>query len=136
MKDLSCILFAVIPFVLMCIPDTGALFIGDVGSGTREEVDIATGSENFGWPYYEGTGTTGTTSCGGQNSTMPIYDYTRGASASVIGGVVYKGVSFPNDASFHQNLMAILFNDYYSGNLRVLRWNGNSWNLVAGCRRH
>ena len=121
------------PFRFNVHPDTGALFIGDVGAGTREEVDISTGGENFGWPYYEGTGTTGTTSCGGQNSTMPIYDYIRGASASVIGGVVYKGVSFPNDASFPPEFNGnFFFNDYYSGNLRVLRWNGNSWNLVAG----
>lgn len=121
------------PFRFNVHPDTGALFIGDVGSGTREEVDIATGGENFGWPYYEGTGATGTTSCGGQNSTMPIYDYTRGASASVIGGVVYKGVNYPNDASLPSEFNGnFFFNDYYSGNLRVLRWNGSSWNLVAG----
>ncbi|MEK6657366.1 MAG: putative Ig domain-containing protein, partial [Nitrospirota bacterium] len=122
------------PFRFNVHPDTGALFIGDVGSGTREEVDISTGGENFGWPYYEGTGTTGTTSCGGQNSTMPIYDYTRvSTSASVIGGVVYKGVSYPNDASLPSEFNGnFFFNDYYTGNLRVLRWNGSSWNLVAG----
>lgn len=121
------------PFRFNVHPDTGALFIGDVGAGTREEVDISIGGENFGWPYYEGTGATGTTNCGGSNGTMPIYDYTRGASASVIGGVVYKGVNYPNDASLPPEFNGnFFFNDYYTGNLRVLRWNGSSWNLVAG----
>ncbi len=121
------------PFRFNVHPDTGALFIGDVGSGTREEVDISTGGENFGWPYWEGNVTGPNTSCGGLNGTMPIYDYTRGASASVIGGVVYKGKSYPNDASFPPEFNGnFFFNDYYSGNLRVLRWNGSSWNLVAG----
>lgn len=122
------------PFRFNVHPDTGALFIGDVGSGTREEVDVSTGGENFGWPYYEGTGTTGTTSCGGQSSTMPIYDYTRvNTSASVIGGVVYKGVNYPNDASLPSEYDGtFFFNDYYTGNLRVLRQNGSNWDIVSG----
>ncbi|MFZ3089142.1 MAG: PQQ-dependent sugar dehydrogenase [Nitrospirota bacterium] len=121
------------PFRFNVHPDTGALFIGDVGAGTREEVDISTGGENFGWPYYEGSGTTGTTNCGGQSGTMPIYDYTRGASASVIGGVVYKGINYPNDASLPPEFNGnFFFNDYYTGNLRVLRQSVSNWNLVAG----
>lgn len=32
----------------------GTLYIGDVGWGDYEEVDIAKGGENFGWPCYEG----------------------------------------------------------------------------------
>jgi glucose/arabinose dehydrogenase len=123
------------PFRFNVHPDTGALFIGDVGSGTREEVDISTGGENFGWPYWEGNVTGPNTGCGGGSGTMPIYDYTRGTnpSASVIGGVVYKGVSFPNDASLPSEFNGnFFFNDYYTGNLRVLRWNGSSWNLVSG----
>jgi glucose/arabinose dehydrogenase len=32
----------------------GTLYIGDVGWGDYEEVNIAKGGENFGWPCYEG----------------------------------------------------------------------------------
>jgi len=53
------------PFRFNVHPDTGALFIGDVGSGTREEVDVSTGGENFGWPYWEGNVTGPNTGCGG-----------------------------------------------------------------------
>ena len=31
------------------------LFIGDVGGGAKEELDISNGGENYGWPRYEGT---------------------------------------------------------------------------------
>ncbi|MBI5044012.1 MAG: PQQ-dependent sugar dehydrogenase [Nitrospirae bacterium] len=121
------------PFRFNVHPDTGALFIGDVGLSTREEVDISTGGENFGWPYWEGNVTGPNTGCGGQNGTAPIYDYPNPGGASVIGGVVYKGVNYPNDASLPTEFNGnFFFNDYYTGNLRVLRWNGSNWNLVAG----
>ena len=43
------------PYRFELKPGTNStLYIGDVGSGGREEVDIAKGGENFGWPCYEG----------------------------------------------------------------------------------
>ncbi len=37
------------------MPDSGVLFIGDVGQDLYEEVDLAhNGGENFGWPIVEG----------------------------------------------------------------------------------
>src|SRR5262249_52236911 len=42
------------PFTLV-LRDDGALFIGDVGENSFEEVDLATQvGENFGWPLCEG----------------------------------------------------------------------------------
>jgi glucose/arabinose dehydrogenase len=37
----------------------GTLFIGDVGWNAWEELNVAVGGENFGWPCYEGVGTQG-----------------------------------------------------------------------------
>jgi glucose/arabinose dehydrogenase/PKD repeat protein len=34
--------------------DPGSLFIGDVGWNKYEEINVAYGGENFGWPCYEG----------------------------------------------------------------------------------
>lgn len=45
------------PFRFTLVPGTGpreALFISDVGWNTWEEVDLALGGENFGWPCFEG----------------------------------------------------------------------------------
>ncbi len=35
-------------------PSPGTLYIGDVGWGTYEELNVAYGGENFGWPCWEG----------------------------------------------------------------------------------
>ena len=47
------------PFRFSIQPGTGVngvrtLYIGDVGWNTREEIDVSTGGENFGWPCWEG----------------------------------------------------------------------------------
>jgi len=47
------------PFRFTLVPGTGpreALFIGDVGWNEWEEVNLALGGENFGWPCFEGSG--------------------------------------------------------------------------------
>lgn len=44
------------PFRFHLDPDSGAILIGDVGGSDVEEINRATGGENFGWPCYEGTG--------------------------------------------------------------------------------
>ena len=40
-------------------PSPGTLYIGDVGWNAWEELNVATGGENFGWPCYEGPGQEG-----------------------------------------------------------------------------
>ena len=48
------------PFRFTLKPGTGAngvapvLYVGDVGSGSYEEINVAKGGENFGWPCFEG----------------------------------------------------------------------------------
>ncbi len=87
---------------------TGDLWIGDVGEGAREEIDViravSPGGENFGWDACEGLLSSG--ACDALKATPdinvvdPVYDYShnnQGPSApefrgsSVIGGVVYRG---------------------------------------------
>jgi glucose/arabinose dehydrogenase len=44
------------PFRFTLKPDTDdTLYIGDVGWNTWEEIDVATGGEDFGWPCWEGS---------------------------------------------------------------------------------
>ena len=79
---------------------TGDLYLGDVGQGAREEIDLiltdSTGGENFGWRLREGD--VQTPGVGGPTPAdyvAPIYDYTRGTGdfegRSVTGGVLYRG---------------------------------------------
>src|SRR5215210_6976649 len=75
---------------------TGDLYIGDVGQGLREEIDVARAPSagrglNFGWRLMEGfVCFNPSTNCDPGGLTPPVLDYphTRGA-CSVTGGFVY-----------------------------------------------
>lgn len=73
---------------------TNRLFVGDVGQGAIEEIDIVTRGGNYGWRIFEGTQCTGLgpTSCSAPGFTPPIaeYGHTNGR-CSITGGYVYRG---------------------------------------------
>jgi len=76
---------------------TGQLWVGDVGQGAREEIDIVTLGGNYGWrvmegmicnPFYFPSGVC-TPPTG---SILPIFDYTHSSGrCSITGGYVYRG---------------------------------------------
>ena len=80
---------------------TGALLVGDVGQGTREEIDyepFGAGGRNYGWRMKEGTiDTPGVdpTTPAYLPLTGPIYDYRRDVGQAVTGGYVYRGSQLP-----------------------------------------
>jgi glucose/arabinose dehydrogenase len=75
---------------------TGDLYIGDVGQGRFEEVDVeppATGHRNYGWRIAEGFACFDPASgcdMGGLTPPVVAYDHASG-DCSVIGGYVYRG---------------------------------------------
>ena len=77
------------PFRFTIDAPTGRMIIGDVGEGTREEVNVGVRGANYGWPVCEG-------SCGTAGMTNPVYSYAHaGHDASITGGFVYRGTNFP-----------------------------------------
>jgi glucose/arabinose dehydrogenase len=82
---------------------TGDLYIGDVGQGKIEEVDVVphgSSGQNFGWSVFEGTSCFGdATAC---DTTAPYstpaveYDRSTSGQCSVIGGWVYRGTCMPD----------------------------------------
>jgi len=86
---------------------THALFIGDVGQSTREEVDYqlaeSPGGENYGWKIMEGSlcGVTCSTSdcpmplpsCA--SLVPPILEYDHNSGCSITGGFAYRGTQVP-----------------------------------------
>ncbi|HWQ37776.1 MAG TPA: PQQ-dependent sugar dehydrogenase [Burkholderiales bacterium] len=79
---------------------TGDLYIGDVGQGAREEVDVATGSNpgrgvNYGWRLMEGfLCFNPSTDCNPGTLTLPVLDYPHIEGAcSITGGYVYRGTA-------------------------------------------
>ncbi|MGQ0590693.1 MAG: PQQ-dependent sugar dehydrogenase [Sphingosinicella sp.] len=103
------------PFRASFDPLTQNLWIGDVGQGAREEIDLMTpanGGANFGWNILEGTANFAGAPQPGL--TPPVAEYSHGSGPregrSVTGGVVYRG---PVEALRGQYLFA----DFITGNL-------------------
>ena len=102
-------------------PATGDLWIGDVGQGDWEEIDVARddvigagGGVNFGWSAWEGTHRYNDDQAP-EGATAPVYEYPHGEDGcSVTGGVVYRGAGVPSLAGWY------LFADWCSGKLFAL----------------
>jgi uncharacterized repeat protein (TIGR03806 family) len=77
---------------------TGAFWIGDVGGGQREEVDVLDAPGlNYGWNYAEGNAPGFRTKPSPLIGTdrPPVYDYPHTTGNCVIGGHIYRGTAIP-----------------------------------------
>ncbi|MDF2385088.1 PQQ-dependent sugar dehydrogenase [Nostoc ellipsosporum NOK] len=113
------------PFRASFGPD-GRLYIGDVGQGAIEEIDVLRPDQpglNFGWRYLEGTRPYSGTAPGGLTSPVSQYDHGNGPKqgASIIGGHVYRGPVTSLQGQY-------VFGDYVSGNI----WTLPAASLVQG----
>lgn len=110
------------PFRFSFDRSTGTIWLGDVGQGAREEIDIITAGGNYGWRVYEGdlpfdaNGNTLPDSA----FTFPVLDYDRAQGVSVIGGYVYRG------ARLGSLYGTYLYTDFGSGTLWGLVYDGNA----------
>ncbi len=105
------------PFRFRFDPATGHLWIGDVGQGRREEVDLApagVGGLDFGWNRKEGTTCYATDPCDRTGLTLPVAEYAHDEGCSVTGGAVYRGTAQPALHGWY------VFSDYCSGRLWLL----------------
>ncbi|HBH80756.1 MAG TPA: glucose dehydrogenase [Nitrospira sp.] len=114
------------------------LYIGDVGQGAREEINVSTGPHagrglNYGWRLMEGSACFNpTSSCDPGTLTLPILEYTHDKGAcSVIGGYVYRGQVMPAIQGTY------FYTDFCAGFVRSFRLNNGSviekaeWPLLA-----
>jgi glucose/arabinose dehydrogenase len=106
---------------------TGDLYIGDVGQGVWEEIDIqpasSGGGENYGWRAYEGFEVFEAADV----DQVPVHaepvlvvrhssDPIQRDACSITGGVVYRGPDIPDLRGVY------LFGDYCSGDIAAFRW--------------
>jgi hypothetical protein len=104
------------------------LYIGDVGQGSREEIDFEpasfAGGGNYGWRVMEGSLCFNPSSgCDTSGKILPIAEYSHsGGNCSVTGGYVYRG-------SIHAAMTGIYFyGDFCSGRLWASAPSGpGSW---------
>jgi glucose/arabinose dehydrogenase len=87
------------PFRISFDRVNGTLYAGDVGQGSREEVDVITKGGNYGWVFREGTrdnsGSYGASPPPGFSSIAPIAEYTHSDGIAIIGGNAYHGTIDP-----------------------------------------
>lgn len=98
-------------------PLTGDVFIGDVGQGDWEELDVVpagTSGQDFGWNIMEGPVCYGASTCDQTGLTLPVWSISHAeGDCSVVGGYVYRGAAYPELTGGY------LFGDYCSGHIRV-----------------
>ena len=115
---------------------TGELWIGDVGQGSREEInrlsiDGSAPGKNFGWRIFEGTSCTGLDPCvpPPADYVPPILDYSSADPSprcSITGGYVYRGTLNPGLIGDY------IFADYCTGEIFRLSQGINPPLLPAG----
>jgi glucose/arabinose dehydrogenase len=87
------------PFRFWIDSTTGKFWIGDVGEGTREEIDVSDAKGlHFGWPFREGltngnVNGTCTATSPSKACTDPVFDYPHGDNNlnCIIGGLIPSG---------------------------------------------
>lgn len=114
------------PWRMSFDPPTGRLFVADVGQNAREEVNLVTAGNDYGWSYREGNlaftaGPGGTTLPASFNPTSPLHDYPRTQGTSITGGVISRGARLSELAGKY------LFGDYGSGRIWTLTENSGVW---------
>lgn len=106
---------------------TADLYIGDVGQGSREEIDhqpaSSPGGRNYGWPVLEGSQCYNSATCDTSGMTMPIAEYDHGGSGgcAVTGGYVYRGRWSTQFEGVY------LYGDYCSGRIWGLADGNGGW---------
>jgi glucose/arabinose dehydrogenase len=115
------------PWQISLDPDTGDLWIPDVGEHSREEINRmpqGTTGSNFGWKLREGLSSNGGARPVG--AVDPIYDYPHNdGRCAVVGGVVYRGAKLRVLDGMY------IFGDVCTGALSVLRPSGRRWEALS-----
>ena len=123
------------PFRFHVDPQSGRVFVGDVGETAFEELDVASGGENFGWPFREGPYLFSVSQCqepggpGSQTYDSFIAGYDRAGieNVSIISGPRYwcvSGAPYSFPSQYHG---AVFYAEFYEDFVRVIRAVGDSW---------
>jgi glucose/arabinose dehydrogenase len=112
---------------------TGDLYIGDVGQGAREEINVSLAPNagrqaNYGWRLMEGfICFNPATNCNQGGLTLPVLDYPHLSGAcSVTGGYVYRGSTVPALSGLRGTYF---YADFCNGFVRSFRYqNGQVTN--------
>jgi glucose/arabinose dehydrogenase len=110
-------------------PDTGEVWVGDVGQNAFEEIDLVSGGENLGWNRLEGFACfRPSKGCDPAGTVPPVCDLGRSQARCITGGLVYRGARRPDLRG------AYVFGDFVTGKLFTVRRRPGSHPPPAGIR--
>ena len=98
--------------------DGDRLWVGDVGQGAFEEIDLIVKGGNYGWRKFEGTRVNFSGDPAIANPIAPIYQYGRSQGNSISGGRVYRGTAIPALVGRY------IYGDFGSGRVWALSESG------------
>jgi glucose/arabinose dehydrogenase len=108
------------PFRFSFRPGTSTMYIGDVGQGTWEEVDLGVAAANYGWPNSEGPDNA-------SGYTAPLFYYNHnGVGAAIVGGCFLTDMSFA-----HPYYGGYFFADYEQSKLGLLQVSSSNALLAS-----
>jgi len=111
------------PYSMHYDSENDEIWLADVGSDVREEINIVEDGDNLQWPYIEGTQESDvhakpTELIGNEKSVY--YEYDRTIGSCVIGGGIYRGTLFSELNGKY------IFGDYSGHKLVALTRNGSN----------
>jgi len=116
-------------------PDTGQVYVGDVGWTQWEEINAAGPGANFGWPFFEGGSGNSLQTGGyrdlpeaqafynsGQSTTPSIFALNHAADGinAIVMGDIYTGTLYPEEYSGD-----LFFNDLGQGIVRNISFDAS-----------
>jgi glucose/arabinose dehydrogenase len=98
---------------------SGDLWIGDVGRGAWEEVDVqaasSAGGQNYGWSDMEGTNVEHSPPPAGAVGPFFEYSHVSGGGCAIVGGFVYRGHAIPGLDGWY------VFGDFCASDIDAIR---------------
>lgn len=76
-------------------PESGDIWVGDVGGRLFEEINRVVPGGHHGWPFREGFECIASERCG-EESVDPVLVHSIRSFCAIIGGFVYRGTEFPD----------------------------------------
>jgi len=104
---------------------TGDLWLGDVGQGEYEEIDVIMNGHNYGWNIMEASSCySPSTGCDQTGLELPVAEYDHSQGVAVTGGYVYRGSEVPSLQGLY------VYGDYGSGIIWALVQANNQYSSV------
>jgi glucose/arabinose dehydrogenase len=125
------------PYRFHVDPQTGLVYVADVGEISLEEYDEVRAGDNLGWPFREGTEERAPGGCaepggiGASPYRAPIAEYTHSFGAAIMSAGVYRPPVGGTEIWPTEYWGDAFYTDYYTGYMWRIKNTAGSWAPAA-----